>query len=77
MPRAANPSVPAGRSRFHGALRWLILSVVGIVIAASGIIMRITTGGPGSYDIVFSFGMLLVITGIAIAGFTAYRQQLK
>jgi len=41
--------------------------VVGIVVAAGGIIFRIRTGEPGSYDVVFSFGMLLVVVGVVIA----------
>jgi len=77
MPRTVDRPSVGGRSQFRGALRWLLLSVVGIVIAAGGIILRITTGEPGSYDVVFSFGMFLVIVGVVITGLVARREQLK
>ncbi len=77
MPLVVNPPPPEGGPRFRPAWRWLVLSVVGVAIAAAGIILRVITGKPGSYDVVASFGIFLVILGGSIARFVGHRRQTR
>ncbi len=57
--------------------RWLALSVVGVAVIATALVLRVTTGPRNGYDVVFSLGTLLLILGAFLAGWATRRQHLK
>jgi len=67
----------AQRALFRGGRRWLALSVIGVAVIATALVLRVTTGPRNGYDVVFSLGTLLLILGAFLTGWATRRQHFK
>lgn len=63
MSRTRTRRPTAGRGWFRGVRRWLALSVVGVAVITTALVLRVTTGPRNGYDVLFSLGTLLLILG--------------